>query len=78
MDSKLTLKMDSSVISAMKKYAENEGKSISKIVENFFRKLTTNSDDIKVSPLVKELSGIISESDFQDSDYIDYLEKKYE
>lgn len=31
-----------------------------------------------ISPLVKELSGIISEKDLENISYTDYLEKKYE
>ena len=79
MDSKLTLKMDSNVIGSIKEYAANNGKSISKIVEDFFRSLTSpKKQNDNISPLVKELSGIISEKDLQNLDYTDYLEKKYE
>ncbi|MFA6938511.1 MAG: DUF6364 family protein [Treponema sp.] len=79
MDSKLTLKMDSTVIGSIKEYAANNGKSISKIVEDFFRSLTSpKKQNDNISPLVKELSGIISEKDLQNLDYTDYLEKKYE
>ena len=35
-------------------------------------------DTISISPLVKELTGIINEKDMGSADYIDYLEKKYD
>jgi len=33
---------------------------------------------ISISPLVKELTGIINEKDLESNGYIDYLEKKYD
>jgi len=37
-----------------------------------------NEPKTKISPLVEELSGVISEKDMQGLNYIDYLEHKYE
>lgn len=80
METKLTLKLDQSVIKSVKIYAEKNNRSISKLVEDYFRNLVLETDDKKsnISPLVQELSGIISESDLSGIDYVDYLEKKYE
>ncbi len=79
MEAKLTLQMDSSVISSMKNYSKTVGKSISKIAEDFFRTLAVPTDEpVKTTALVKELSGIISEKDLEGLNYTDYLEKKYE
>ena len=79
MDTKLTLKLDDRVIQSAKEYAQNNNKSLSKLVELYFRNLV--SEDKKkttYSPLVEELSGVISEKDLEGLDYIGYLEEKYE
>lgn len=80
METKLTLKLDKSVIQAVKSYAQKNNKSLSKLVENYFRNLVSEEDHKKpsYSPLVEELSGVISENDLQGFDYTSYLEAKYE
>ena len=79
MDAKLTLSIDSSVISSMKGYASENNSSISQIVESFFRNLlSSQSKNKKISPLVQELSGIIPVEKNDRKDYINYLEAKYE
>ena len=79
MQAKLTLKMDKDVIESMKCYAANNKKSLSRLVEDFFKtSIEEIKDTISISPLVKELTGIISEKDMDNAGYIDYLEKKYD
>jgi len=64
METKLTLKLDSSVIDSAKKYAKDSHKSLSRLVEDFFKNLTyENSPPEKYPPLIEKLSGIISEKD---------------
>jgi hypothetical protein len=51
MTTKLTLTIDDSVISVAKKYAKNNGKSLSDIVENYLMTLTTKeSKDETILP----------------------------
>ena len=79
METKLTLKLDKAVIQSVKKYAKNNNKSLSKLVEQYFRKLVSeNEEKSRYSPLVEELSGVVSEKDLQRIDYVGYLEAKYE
>ena len=80
METKLTLKLDQSVIKSVKVYAEKNNRSLSKLVEDYFRNLILESDNKKaqISPLVQELSGIISATDLNGINYTDYLESKYE
>ena len=79
METKLTLKLDQKVINSVKLYAERNNRSLSRLVEDYFRKLIEESNlPKKYSPLVEELSGVISENDLQSLDYVSYLEKKYE
>ena len=66
METKLTLKLDQMVIKAAKEYAEDNHKSLSKLVGDFFRNLVHEKDSPKkYPPLIKKLSGIISEDDLE-------------
>ncbi len=80
METKLTLKLDQSVIESVKLYAKRNNRSLSKLVEDYFRNIIViqSIETSKISPLVKELSGVIKESDLVALDYTTYLEKKYE
>jgi hypothetical protein len=82
METKLTLKLDEAIINQAKKYAFKRKKSISKLVEDYFRGLGSDeiNDEALINPIVRELSGIIDIKDIKEweSDYINYLEKKYE
>ena len=77
---KLTLNLEKDIIECAKVYAENHKRSLSKLVEDYFRKLLSEQpqEEKKYSPLVKELSGVISESDLTKTDYRAYLDKKYD
>ena len=60
MTTKLTLTIDDSVISVAKKYAKNKGKSLSDIVENYLRTLTSKDHkDENISPRILKLMGTI-------------------
>jgi len=64
METKLTLKMEQKVIHTAKLYAKRNNRSLSKIVENYFRNLSPEHDvSKKHSPVVERLSGILSEDD---------------
>jgi hypothetical protein len=79
MDTKLTLKLDATVIQAAKAYANEQGRSLSKMVEDYFRQIVSERKSKKqYSPLVEELSGVISDNDLDNLDYVRYLEQKYE
>jgi hypothetical protein len=78
METKLTLKLDQKVIYSAKKYAENNNRSLSKLVEDYFKNLLSeNTSEEEYPPLVKKLSGIISENDLKklskDDDRIKYI-----
>jgi hypothetical protein len=78
METKLTLKLDQAVIKSAKKYAENNNRSLSKLVEDFFKNLSSeNIREEEYPPLIKKLSGIISENDLKklskDDDRVKYI-----
>ncbi|MDR1074211.1 MAG: DUF6364 family protein, partial [Treponema sp.] len=61
METKLTLKLDQMVIKSAKKYAANNNRSLSKLVEDYFKNLSSeNIQEEEYPPLIKKLSGIIS------------------
>lgn len=64
-DSKLTLKLNTDSISRAKEYSAKNGVSVSSMVEKFFDGLTVSEPraeygSMAYSPIVNELSGIIS------------------
>jgi|TARA_R110000737_G_C14415695_1_gene456831 hypothetical protein len=80
MDSKLTLSLDSTVINQAKIYAKSQDMSLSKLIEMYLKYVTKEDvEKIKISPIVKELTGVITlESKDYKKDYSNYLSKKYQ
>ncbi len=81
MDSKLTLKLDQSVIEKAKIYAKAKKISVSKLIENYLQHITERPSDKKeeITQTVKSLSGIIKLPKKYDSkkEYSDFLNRKY-
>ena len=81
MDAKLTLNIDKDVALKAKVYARKEGRSLSDLVENYLKLLTTNAaiENSEYKPRVKSLLGSIKLPD--DFDYkkeiSDSLTRKY-
>ena len=68
MNTKLTLTIEQSVIRRAKKYASQKGRSLSNIVENFLKNITSEEivPDKEISPLTKSLKGSFKlPSDFE-------------
>jgi hypothetical protein len=60
MTTKLTLSMDDQVIESAKKYAKKKGESLSGIVENYLKSISTSkSGTTEISPRVRKLMGSI-------------------
>ena len=59
MNTKLTLTIEQSVIEKAKKYAKNKERSLSDLIENYLKALTTEeiSKQDELSPTVKSLKG---------------------
>ncbi|HEV7672479.1 MAG TPA: DUF6364 family protein [Thermoanaerobaculia bacterium] len=76
MQTKLTLRLEDSLIRAGKRQAERRGKSLSALVADFITVLDRaepNPDDLP--PIVKRLKGIAQAAN--PDDYHRYLEEKY-
>lgn len=82
MNTKLTLTLEKDVIEIAKKYAKEKGQSLSELVENYFKFVTSGRQKIeekKLSPNIRKLRVIISaESDFECKRILtEGLSKKY-
>lgn len=82
MNVKLTLTIEKKVIKVARQYALEEGQSLSKMVENYLKFVTSKSDNYEekqLSPRVRKLRGIIKTNDNLDYKQIltEELSKKY-
>ncbi|NVO09931.1 MAG: hypothetical protein HXX16_08230 [Bacteroidales bacterium] len=59
MNTKLTLTIEQSIIEKAKKYANDKGRSLSSIIENYLKTITNEEvvSDIELTPIVKSLKG---------------------
>ena len=79
MDTKLTLKLNRSIIERAKQYAKENNISLSRMIESYLQAVTIKENSkIKVSPLVESLTGVIKleKNDYR-KDYTDFLSQKY-
>ncbi len=81
MDSKLTLNVDKDLARKAKTYARSRGRSLSDLVESYFKILTSKLDDSEfdLTTKVKSLLGSIKVPEDFDykADLSDQLSKKY-
>ena len=81
MNTKLTLTIERSIIEKAKKYAKGKGRSLSDIVENYFKIITKeeNSNLIDATPIVSSLRGSFKapEDTEYDKELSKALSKKY-
>lgn len=59
MNTKLTLTIEETTIAKAKKYANNKGRSLSDIIENYLKAITKedNTEVFELTPIVKSLKG---------------------
>lgn len=81
MATKLTLSLDSKVIEAAKRYSEKKGTSISKMVEEYLRRITLSDHKKKITKnSLMDLKGILGkvppDFDFKEERF-KYLMEKY-
>lgn len=79
MQTKLTLRLEDQLIEQAKSYAAQAGKSVSQLVAEYFKLLT--SQKVKTSspstPITQSLRGLLRESKLDEKDYKKYLEEKH-
>ena len=59
MKTKLTLTIEQSIIEKAKKYAHKRQRSLSDLIENYLKALTTEEsiNDVELTPIIKSLKG---------------------
>lgn len=81
MNVKLTLNLNEDIIEQAKRYARDTNQSLSALVQNYFIFLLEKNqvNKVEISPIVKELSGIIHlEKNFDlKEEYGSYIMEKY-
>jgi len=79
MQTKLTLRLEDQLIEQAKSYAARSGKSVSQVVADYFKLLT--SEKIKTvspaTPITQSLRGLLREARIDEKDYKKYLEDKH-
>ena len=80
MQTKLTLRIESDIISDAKEMAQRQGKSISRVFSDYITSVTSKekrrSKKFK-SPMSESLRGSLKGLGAQETDYVGYLEEKY-
>lgn len=78
MNTKLTLRLDEDIIRRAKEYSKEVGKPVSRLVEDYFRIVTSPGlPQENLPPLVESLRGCIEGSGVDEEDYRQHLEEKY-
>ncbi len=77
MNTKLTLRLDDELIASAKRHAAESGKSVSRMVSDFFALMDAQGKDVEVTPRVRALRGVLAGSGLDESDYRRHLEEKY-
>jgi antitoxin component of RelBE/YafQ-DinJ toxin-antitoxin module len=79
MQTKLTLRLDDHLISQAKSYAEQAGKSVSQIVAEYFKLLTSErtTPPQPSTPITQSLRGLLKGARLDEEDYKKHLEEKH-
>lgn len=79
MQTKLTLRLEEQLIEQAKSYAAHAGKSVSQIVADYFKVLTSDKKKLPPpsAPITQSLRGLLRESRLDEKDYKKYLEEKH-
>ena len=79
MQTKLTLRLEKDLVDQAKEYAAKRGKSVSKMVADYFLLLKEKShgQPEELTPIVSSLKGALRGAEVNKLDYKKYLEDKY-
>ncbi len=80
MHTKLTLRLEADLVQRAKAFAKKAGKSVSRIVADYFTVLERpprRDKDLSLPPLVRSLKGSLRRARLNEKDYRRYLEEKY-
>jgi hypothetical protein len=79
MRTKLTLKVERSVIEKAKTYAKQTGRSLSEIIEAYLQSITAENENLQPSEKLKSIIGSVKlPDDFNEEEELkNYFEKKH-
>jgi len=79
MNTKLTLRMDDQLIRKAKDYSQRSGKSVSRLVADYFSLIESDEEipGTEITPRVRSLIGALKGTGVTEEDYHRYLEEKY-
>ncbi len=78
MNTKLTLRMDEAIVRKAKMEAKRRGKSVSRMVAEFFESIGSRPDSEKIlPPTTAALIGILKGKEISEDDYKVHLREKY-
>ena len=80
MNTKLTLRLNETLIHNTKVYAKKERKSLSQIVSEYFKVIgnnTSNIGELKLKPITSKLYGSLKGAVLSRNDYKKHIERKY-
>jgi hypothetical protein len=75
-DSKLTVRVPHNLVEGAKRYARQNHTTVTRLVSEYLRRLTNQSDPLDDAPIVKRLSGVLTEN-VSVEDYKKYIDEKY-
>lgn len=80
MQTKLTLRLEERLIRKAKRYSKKSGKSVSKLVADYFSAIEeegASKEDLALSPRVRSLFGVLAGGQASEKDYRRHLEEKH-
>mmetsp|Transcript_5783 Transcript_5783/g.3310 ORF Transcript_5783/g.3310 Transcript_5783/m.3310 type:complete len:81 (-) Transcript_5783:54-296(-) len=79
MNTKLTLRVDHHLIKSAKEFSARTGKSVSRIVADFFEIIKNEKlpREHQLTPTVRSLKGALKRTQTDENDYKKYLDEKY-
>ena len=73
---KLTIRVPRDLLERAKRYASEHNTTLTRLVSEYLRQLSTQDDPLADAPIVQRLSGTLSQDALVD-DYRKHLEEKY-
>lgn len=77
MNTKLTLRLDEDLIVRAKRHSDKTGRSLSRLVGDFFALIDVDATVGEITPRVRSLRGVLAGSDLDERDYLEHLAEKH-
>jgi hypothetical protein len=77
MNTKLTLRIDQSIVTQAKSQAAQRGKSVSQMFGDFVAALGTHASERALPPVTGSLLGVMKGHDVSKQDYHEHLRRKH-